>query len=78
METHERIEINPHVMFGKPVIRGTRMTVEQILQKLGAGMNVEEITQDHPHLSAEDVYAAVAFAADYIAHDEVASTPGYR
>jgi uncharacterized protein (DUF433 family) len=71
METPERIEINPDVMFGKPVIRGTRITVEQILRKLAVGMNVAEIIRDHPHLTTEDVHAAVAFAADYMAHEEI-------
>ena len=68
---HKRIEINPDVMRGKPVIRGTRITVESILRKLGAGMTVDEITADHPHLSAEDIRAAQAFAADYMADDEL-------
>jgi uncharacterized protein (DUF433 family) len=62
---HERIESNPHIMFGKPVIRGTRITVEHILRKVAGGKTVEEILQDHPHLKVEDVYAAAAFAADY-------------
>ncbi len=68
---HERIKIDPAIMFGKPVIKGTRVTVEQILRKLAGGMAVEEIVRDHPHLAAEDVYAAAAFAADYIAQEEI-------
>ncbi len=60
----KRIEINPKKMFGKPVIRGTRITVEHILRKLAAGMTVEEILHDYPHLTREDIYAAIAFAAD--------------
>ncbi|MCX6089611.1 MAG: DUF433 domain-containing protein [Candidatus Atribacteria bacterium] len=50
MKRHERIEINPEIMFGKPVIKGTRITVELILRKLAGGMSPEEILQDHPHL----------------------------
>ena len=61
---HERIEINPEVMFGKPVIRGTRVPVEIVLRKLGAGMTAEEIMADHPRLTLEDVRAAQTFAAD--------------
>ena len=57
----ERIEINPKKMFGKPVIRGTRTTVEHILRKLAAGMTVEDILHDHPHLTRDDIYAAIAF-----------------
>jgi uncharacterized protein (DUF433 family) len=70
MTIHERIEINPDVMGGKPVIRGTRVPVETILRKLGAGMTTEGIISDHPRLTGEDVRAAQAFAADYLA-DEV-------
>jgi len=67
---HERIEANPAIMVGKPVIRGTRITVEHILRKLGGGMSPEEILLDHPHLTLADIRAAQAFAADYLA-DEV-------
>ena len=54
-------------MVGKPVIRGTRITVEHILRKLGAGRTDEEIIVDHPHLTVEDIRAAQAFAADLLA-----------
>ena len=70
--SHERIETSPTVMAGKPVVRGTRITVELILRKLGAGMSVDEILTDHPHLTADDIRAAQAFAADYLADEEVA------
>jgi uncharacterized protein (DUF433 family) len=69
--THERIEINPKIMAGKPVIRGTRIPVEVILRKLGAGMDSAEIFADHPRLSLEDIRAAQAFAADYLADEEL-------
>ena len=69
--THERITMNPDVMFGKPVIRGTRITVEQILRKLAAGLSAERILMDHPHLTVEDVQAAAGFAADYLAQEDI-------
>jgi len=72
METHKRIEVNPEIMFGKPVIKGTRITVEQILRKLAAGMSTEQIIEDHPHLEFDDIYAAEAFAADYLANEDIA------
>ena len=72
MKKYERIEINPDIMFGKPVIKGTRITVEQILRKLAGGMTVEEIITDHPHLRKEDILAAQEFAADYLADEEIA------
>ncbi len=68
--THARIEVNPAIMSGKPVIKGTRITVEQILRKLAGGMTIDEILTDHPHLTADDVYAAAAFAADYLAEEQ--------
>jgi len=68
---HTRIEINPEIMFGKPVIRGTRITVELILRKLAGGMTVDQIITDHPHLTPDDVYAAAAFAADHLAQEEI-------
>jgi uncharacterized protein (DUF433 family) len=68
---HERIESNPEVMGGKPVIRGTRVPVELILRKLGAGMAPEDIVADHPRLMLDDIRAAQAFAADYLADEEL-------
>jgi uncharacterized protein (DUF433 family) len=59
---HERIEMNPEIMGGKPVIRGTRVPVEMILRKLGAGMTPEAIVADHPRLTPEDIHAAQTFA----------------
>ena len=71
MKLHGRIEVNPEIMFGKPVIKGTRITVEHILRKLGGGMTPDEIIKDHPHLKKEDIFAAEEFAADYLAREEV-------
>lgn len=69
---HDRIEITPDIQFGKPVIKGTRITVEQVLRKLAAGMTPEQIVAEHPHLSVADIHAAEAFAADYLADEEIA------
>jgi uncharacterized protein (DUF433 family) len=63
---YERIEINPDIMGGKPVIRGTRVPVELVLRKLGAGMPPEAILVDHPRLTHDDIHAAQAFATDYL------------
>ncbi len=71
MKTHDRIEFNPEIMFGKPVIAGTRITVELILRKLAGGMTPQEIIKDHPHLKLEDIYAAEDFAADYLGEEEI-------
>ena len=66
---HPRIKRDPNVMLGKPVIVGTRITVEHILRCLGAGDTVEEIIESHPHITAEDIRAAQTYAADYLAHE---------
>jgi len=73
---HLRIERNPNIMFGKPVIKGTRITVELILRKLSAGKTFAEILAAHPHLTIEDLYAAAAFAADYLAQEEIVFADG--
>lgn len=54
---------DPAIMVGKPVIKGTRITVELILNKLAAGQTVEQILEDYPHLTGEGVRAALEFAA---------------
>jgi uncharacterized protein (DUF433 family) len=68
---HERVEINPKIMGGKPVIRGTRIPIELILRKLGAGLTLEAILAAHPRLTPGDIQAAQAFAADYLADEEL-------
>lgn len=68
---HDRIEINPAIMGGKPVIRGTRIPVELVLRKLGTGMSGAAILADHPKLTLDDIRAAQAFAADYLADEEL-------
>lgn len=59
----ELIEINPKIMVGKPVIKGTRIKVEMILEKLAAGESVEEILAQHPRLHREQILACIAYAA---------------
>ncbi len=59
----ERIEINPAVMLGKPVIRGTRITVELILRKLAEGAAESELLEDYPYLKLDDIRAAIAYGA---------------
>lgn len=60
--TAELIEINPKVMMGKPVVRGTRITVELILEKLSNGESFEEILTEHPRLKREHLFAVLAFS----------------
>ena len=58
MKQHPRIEIRPDVMFGKPVIKNARITVEQILRELAGGMTFDEIFADHPGLAHKDIFTA--------------------
>jgi uncharacterized protein (DUF433 family) len=62
---------NPDIMMGKPIIAGTRITVELILEKLSAGESVEQIIQEHPQLNAHAIKAALAFAAQALKADIV-------
>jgi uncharacterized protein (DUF433 family) len=66
---HARIEIDPAVMNGKPVIRGTRVTVEQIVRECARGLSAVEVANQYPRLTPEDVLAALAYAADYLGHE---------
>ncbi len=69
--TNDRIEINPNVMLGKPVIRGTRIPVELILRKLSEGLSEAELLDAYPKLKKEDIQAALAYAADSVAHEVI-------
>ncbi len=62
---------NPKVMMGKPVITGTRITVELILEKLAAGETPEQILESHPRLTREAIQAALAFAAEALRYDVI-------
>jgi len=70
-----RIEINPAVMLGKPIIRGTRIPVELILRKLADGMTEAELLDAYPRLAREDIQAALAYAADSLAHETILLQP---
>ena len=69
----ERIEINPKIMMGKPVIRGTRITVELILRKLSEGAKEKDLLDAYPKLKSSDIKAAIKYAADTLAHEETVS-----
>jgi len=71
MSVNDRIEINPMVMLGKPVIRGTRIPVELILRKLGEGAVEADLLDAYPTLTREDIRASLAYAADTLAHEEI-------
>jgi uncharacterized protein (DUF433 family) len=62
---------DPNVMMGKPVIKGTRITVELILEKLGAGETIDQIIAAHPRLTHDGIRAALAFAAESLRADVI-------
>ena len=66
-----RVVCDPGVMMGKPVIAGTRITVEHILEKMAAGESVDQILDEHPHLTEEAIRAALAFAAKALSADVI-------
>lgn len=70
MNVADYIEINPNVMLGKPVIRGTRIPVELILRKLGEGAQEADLLDGYPRLKPEHIRAALFYAADTVAHEE--------
>ena len=78
MSTQARIEINPQVMLGKPVIRGTRITVELILRKLADGASHDDLLEAYPHLTRDEIQSAIAYAADTLAHEETVPVDLHR
>jgi uncharacterized protein (DUF433 family) len=67
----KRIVVNPKIMLGKPVIKGTRLTVELIVEKIAYGETIEDIKRDYPFLTEDDIRAALLYAAKRLAHEEV-------
>ena len=65
----DRIVVNPEVMLGKPVIRGTRLTVELLLRELSEGATESDLLDAYPQLTREDIKAAIAYAADTVARE---------
>ena len=70
MTITDRIEINPKVMMGKPVIRGTRITIELLLRKLSQGATEADLLDAYPRITREDIHAAMRYAADTVSHEE--------
>jgi len=73
--TTTRIEINPDVMLGKPVIRGTRLPVELLLRKLSEGATEADLLDAYPRLTRADIQAALAYAADTLALETIVLQP---
>ncbi|OPY69945.1 MAG: hypothetical protein A4E57_00823 [Syntrophorhabdaceae bacterium PtaU1.Bin034] len=76
MKVADRIEVNPKIMMGKPVIEGTRIPVELVVRKISEGATERELLRAYPKLEKEDIKAALRYAADSIAHEKVAAVGG--
>lgn len=71
MEYTHKIISDPNIMLGKPVIKGTRIPVELLLRKLSEGMSFDEVLAAYPHLTYEDLLAALSYSADVIEREEL-------
>ena len=71
MDYKNLIARNPQVMLGKPVIKGTRITVELIMRKLAGGYTIDDLISSYPHITKAQIFAALEFAADIIANEEI-------
>lgn len=71
MDTSALIEINPKIMMGKPVIKGTRITVEMVLESLSTGESIENLTNAYPRLSKDAILAALLFAAEALKGEKI-------
>jgi len=76
MNWHERIVIDPKVLVGKPVIKGTRIAVEFVIDLLGRGWTVEQVLKEYDHLTAEDIQACLAYAGEVLRSERVYVVPG--
>lgn len=73
MDWKLHIESNPKVLYGKPVIKGTRISVDLLLEKMSEGESIDDLLQSYPRLSRESIYAVLAFAAASIRNEKVIS-----
>jgi uncharacterized protein (DUF433 family) len=71
MNYADKIVSDPAIMLGKPVIKGTRITVELVLKRLSEGMSIEDLMQAYPHLEREDILAVLSYSADVISKEEI-------
>jgi len=71
MRYKERIEINPDILVGKPIIKGTRISVEFILELLANGWETEKILKNYPQLTKEDILAAIEYSLEILKEEKV-------
>ena len=66
---NDNIETNPNILYGKPVIKGTRISVELLLEKMSNGQKFQEIIQNYPDLKEDDLFACMAYAASLLRNE---------
>jgi len=71
MDWQERITVDPEVLVGKPIVKGTRISVEFVLDLLGRGWTIEQILREYDHLTPEDIQACLAYASDMMKSERV-------
>lgn len=71
MDYRDNITADPQIMLGRPVIKGTRVTVELILKKLSEGMTADELLKAYPHLKKDDILAVLSYSAEVISKEEI-------
>ncbi len=75
MEWQDRIAIDPEVLVGKPVVKGTRIAVEMVIDLLGRGYTTEQVLQQYDHLTVVDIQACLAYAAEVLQSEKVYALP---
>lgn len=75
MDWHNRITVNPNILVGKPIIVGTRIAVEFVMDLLGRGWTTEQILHEYDHLTPEDIQACMAYAGDILKSESVYLLP---
>lgn len=76
MNWQDRITVDPQVLVGKPIVKGTRISVEFVVDLLARGWTVDQIVHEYDHLIAEDVQACLAYAGDLLKSQRVHPAPG--
>ena len=78
MDWHEHITIDPNILVGKPIIKGTRISVEFIIDLLARGWTIDQILKEYDHLTRDDIHACLAYAGELVKEEKVYSLPAER
>ena len=71
MNWNERIVINPSILVGKPIIKGTRISVEFVIGLLGQGWTVEQVLAEYDHIKLEDIHACLSYASEVLSNEKI-------